>query len=74
VNTIEEDMKTAGVCVEDVIGPNGGLERRWPTPNKWDKGEGDDGDDDERYLPFFFPRYWQYPRWPGKPEGNTSDQ
>jgi len=24
------------------IGPNGGLGRRWPTSNRWDKGKGDD--------------------------------
>jgi len=24
------------------IGPNGGLRRRWPTPNRWDKVEGND--------------------------------
>jgi len=26
------------------IVPNGGLGRRRPTPNRWDKGQGNDGD------------------------------
>jgi len=26
------------------IGPNGDLVRRWPTPDRWDEGEGDDDD------------------------------
>jgi len=44
LNGIECDTRTAGICAWRMweIGPNGSLERRWPTPNKWDKGEGDD--------------------------------
>jgi len=34
------------------IGPNEGLGRRWPTPNRWDKGEGDDIVDDVFQLKY----------------------
>lgn len=41
VRTIGCDMRrTADVCVDDV----GGLGYWWPTPNSWDKGEGEEED------------------------------
>jgi len=41
-------MRIAGVCMWRMweIGSNRGLRLRWPTPNRWNKGE----DDDDEYI------------------------
>jgi len=39
LNVIDCDMRTAGVCIDDVGDRVRGLGQRWPTPNSWEKAK-----------------------------------